>query len=485
MRNLQYPFALLLLLLCNGASAQTYRYQYSHDAAGNRTSRTYQANSGAKNGSAERIDTLKVEGLGDGFQDNAEEDSLSSSLWQSHKQKDTIKYGPLMKTQAEKDAYDSLMVAEAMKVVPFKAQEGASLRSSTSYSVGEIPLQYGVSGSGARTYSIPIFTAPDIKYAPSLSLVYNSQGGYGYGGYGWDLAGLSSIRLVGKSLYWDGEIKAANASDTSGVFCLDGVRLVTNDDPATNATYPLVTATGHILAAPHRDASGYIKSFTVLIPDGTVAEYSVPQSFHCTMPVYPVTRTTNISGEKIEYSYWYDGIDTLAVSPAIDRIDYGFDASGRPAGSIRFGMAHSSIYAYYAGKRVQRSARMTSLVSFSGNKVLYSYHFSYEQGGDADLLKTITLTNSSGEQLPPLEFAYGADNPPHSGPDSLQVTNSISTANLSTLECVDGFVLRRGKFVLGSHNDGLIAYADFPVYKQVNADQFINGYRSDLPIEFI
>ena len=171
MRNLRYSFALLLLLLCNGVYAQTHRYQYSHDAAGNRASRTYQANAGAKSGLAERADTLKAEEPGSGIQDNAEEDSLSSFLWEMQKQKDTIKYGPLMKTQAEKDAYDSLMLAEAMKVVPFKAQEDASLRSSTSYSVGEIPLQYGVSGSGARTYSVPIFTAPDIKYAPSLSLV--------------------------------------------------------------------------------------------------------------------------------------------------------------------------------------------------------------------------------------------------------------------------------------------------------------------------
>ena len=85
MRIFQSLFFLLYFSLYNSTYAQTHHYQYSHDAAGNRTSRIYQANTGAKSGSAERVDTLKVEGLGDGFQDNAEEDSLSSSLWQSHK----------------------------------------------------------------------------------------------------------------------------------------------------------------------------------------------------------------------------------------------------------------------------------------------------------------------------------------------------------------------------------------------------------------
>ena len=462
MRNLRYSFALLLLLLCNGVYAQTHRYQYSHDAAGNRTSRTYQADTGAKSGSAERVDTLKVEGLGDGFKDNAEEDSLSSSLWQSHKQKDTVKYGPLMKTQAEKDAYDSLMLAEAMKVVPFKAQEGASLRSSTSYSVGEIPLQYGVSGSGARTYSVPIFTAPDIKYAPSLSLVYNSQGGYGYGGYGWDLAGLSAITLSNKSLYWDGEIKAANASDTSGVFCLDGVRLVTNDDPATSATYPLVTATGHILAAPHRDSSGYIASFTVLIPDGTRAEYGVPQTFGCTMPSYPLVSSTNISGDRIEYIYSFDELDPQDLRPTLKEIRYGFDSSGNASGRLTFTYIGNTAYSYYAGKKLTHVPRLDIIKSYSGNVTLYTYTLSHQSHADADLLKSISVTNCSGEQLPSLAFSYGADTSPAPAQATLHPTLTVTLPDLFPNDT--NFICRRGKFVSGSYNDGLIAYEDLAVY---------------------
>ena len=198
MRHLRYPFVLLLLLLCNSLYAQTHHYQYSHDAAGNRASRVYQARAGASGNATDKTDTLSAEGFERMARKDAEGDSLSVSSWQSTKHVDTIKYGPLVKTQAEKDAYDSLMMAEAMKVVPFKTQKGASQRSSTSYSVGEIPLQYGVSCSGARTYSVPIFTAPDGQ-AKGLS--------------GWDLFGYiaAGATIGGASAFAGGYVATALA----------------------------------------------------------------------------------------------------------------------------------------------------------------------------------------------------------------------------------------------------------------------------------
>ena len=49
--------------------------------------------------------------------------------------------------------------------------------------VGKIPVEEGVTPTGARTYTVPIATAPGIAFAPQLALYYNSQSGNGaYGG---------------------------------------------------------------------------------------------------------------------------------------------------------------------------------------------------------------------------------------------------------------------------------------------------------------
>ena len=265
---------LFALSMSIGLSAQTYRFQYSHDTLGNRTSRVYQGLIQAQSGGSLQESTSNDrEERGVTTTDISRKDtSIANALIQTA-EKDTTHYGPLMKTPEEKAAYERQMMEEAMKVLPIPS--GGGSRSLNDYSVGAIPLEYGVSGTGARTYSVPILTAPDIKYAPSIALVYNSQGGYGYGGYGWDLAGLSAITLTNKTKYWDGTIKAASAQDTAGVFCLDGVRLVANDDSATISSYPLVTATGRVLVAPHHGASGYITSFSVLYPDGSSAEFGL------------------------------------------------------------------------------------------------------------------------------------------------------------------------------------------------------------------
>lgn len=52
---------------------------------------------------------------------------------------------------------------------------------------GEISYQSGVSPSGAKTYSVPIFTAPSVGAKPATALSYNSQS---IAGVGWNLVGL-------------------------------------------------------------------------------------------------------------------------------------------------------------------------------------------------------------------------------------------------------------------------------------------------------
>ena len=62
--------------------------------------------------------------------------------------------------------------------------------------VGSIPIEASVSPTGARIYTVPIVTTGGLKLTPEIALQYNSQGGYGTCGYGWDIAGLSKITRI-------------------------------------------------------------------------------------------------------------------------------------------------------------------------------------------------------------------------------------------------------------------------------------------------
>jgi len=103
--------------------------------------------------------------------------------------------------------------------------------------------QLSVSPSGAAVYTVPIAIPPGIGgMAPNLSLVYNSQGGNGIAGQGWELGGLSMIYRCPKTSVQDGESKPVTMNgdvyyDISDGVCLDGKRLFLASPSQVNGGY--------------------------------------------------------------------------------------------------------------------------------------------------------------------------------------------------------------------------------------------------------
>ena len=336
----------------------------------------------------------------------------------------------------------------------------------SNYAVGEIPLQEGMTPTGARTYQIPITSAPGFKLSPSIAIGYNSQAGEGWAGYGWDIQGLSSITLISKNRYYHATTKGANVNDTDAVFALDGVPLVRNTQSATMSTFSLITATGNILVAPNFNSQGYAISFTVKYPNGMTAQFGNGTDVAYNMPSYPVKEMMDIEGNKITFvysSYTYEGIDRLTA------IRYGYNSSGTSyKGEITFSYSYNSGYStkYYAGKSVYRNYRLTGITSKNNGVTLCQYTISYEQKDNVWLLTQVDC-NSGGESLRPLVFEYGAseyNNPPAT--DGYLYKDNSSFLLLSSAFTSDDhdFIYRRGKFVTSSYNDGVLIYPYFDNY---------------------
>ena len=331
----------------------------------------------------------------------------------------------------------------------------------TSYSVGSIPLQEGVSLTGARTYSLSIPTAAGFKLVPTVSLGYNSQSAEGWAGYGWDIQGISCIRLINKNEYYHGAIKAADVKSTDPFFALDGVPLVTNEHTETSSAYPLETARGHILAAPEYNSYGRVCKFTVLFSNGTRAVYGRSHNYNYHLVFYQLSQLEDKEGNRITFSYT---IDSVAGHDCLSSIRYGYNGPDLYSGEIVFTYTNwtDCPQRYFAGKTIKFSKRLTSVESRSDGEVLATYNFTYQQTGPLWLLNQIDCS-SGAASLPPVEFTYTTV------PSSQYLDKDASTIELPASFYSQFFpnIYKRGKFLEQEYRDGILIYPGFPTYERV------------------
>ena len=104
--------------------------------------------------------------------------------------------------------------------------------------VGEIKCNTAVGPSGAMTMSIPLEVYPDPRgFTPQIALNYNSLGGNGPLGNGWNLSGASVIAVINKSIYYDGQTSGITTASPTCSFSLDGQRLLQVGISSTFLTY--------------------------------------------------------------------------------------------------------------------------------------------------------------------------------------------------------------------------------------------------------
>ena len=336
--------------------------------------------------------------------------------------------------------------------------------------VGLIPINAGISPSGARTYSVPIQTAPGFSMTPSLSLCYNSQGGEGVAGYGWELGGVSAISLINRNKYYHDRNEAADRMSIDAVFALDGIPLVQNIDYATRASYPLETATGHILVSLLTNMEGYVSSFVALYPDGTMATYGHGLGENHLFPTYPLVQMVNKDGERITFHY---EVDSVNGNDRLTSVRYGYVGTNvsRAEVVINYSMEEpSSIPSrFYAGSEIQRPWRITGIVSKNGSDTLSCYSLSYVDRDGVKLLSDISCSDAEGHILPDIQFDYGSINAGPDGSGRLEKSDCLNILPETFSSEDHDIIYRRGKFVANSLNDGLLILPYYPEYACVQA----------------
>ena len=147
--------------------------------------------------------------------------------------------------------------------------------------VGVTEGQLSVSLTGGATYNIPIAVPPGINgIVPQVSLSYNSQGGNGLAGYGWNISGVSVITRIPSTKFHDNNIDAVDFNSLDR-FAFDGQRLLVKNGTAGvyggNGTVYETESFSNVQITSygiHPNGADYGPAyFIVKYPDGSIAQY--------------------------------------------------------------------------------------------------------------------------------------------------------------------------------------------------------------------
>ncbi|MFH1018598.1 MAG: FG-GAP-like repeat-containing protein [Pseudomonadota bacterium] len=187
---------------------------------------------------------------------------------------------------------------------------------------------------GAYTKRIPIEVPAFHGIEPQLELSYNSLGGNGLVGVGWELAGFSAIARVGRS-------KGAPRYDFTDEFTLDGDELTECPSGSVSPAcrYTDGTTSG-VYYATKLETYQRIKfdttnnHWTVWKTDGTRMEFSpvfaVGGGFYKTLR-WGLNQVLDVSGNAVNYSWWCEsGLDCYPDQVSYNGVTLTFYRDLRP-----------------------------------------------------------------------------------------------------------------------------------------------------------
>ena len=276
--------------------------------------------------------------------------------------------------------------------------------------VGRVAGELAVSSTGAVTYLVPIAVPPGIKeVVPTLALSYNSQAGDGIAGWGWNIAGLSTISRIGATQFHDGVIDPVDF-DALDRFALDGQRLILVEGEGygikgavyRTENYSNIKIIGH--GATYPDGVQTHTHFTVIYPDGSQAVYGKNYPAGRNDLEWAINYWEDPQGNRIKYDYIEDANSTYLITS----IGYGGTNVLEHMNEIRFNYEERSQKESYfmSGKQFKRTKRLSSIEVFSQGEKYRNYTIAYSQTSrDFDRIHTIE-ESVEDEDKPLIYFDY-------------------------------------------------------------------------------
>jgi RHS repeat-associated protein len=303
----------------------------------------------------------------------------------------------------------------------------------SSTEVGITEGELAVSLSGAANYSIPIKVPSGINgVVPQISLAYNSQGGNGIAGYGWNISGVSAITRIPRTKFHDGSVGGVNL-DANDRFALDGQRLILKSgsvygSPGTtyeteNFSNIKITAIG---TSPIPGNYGPA-SFLVEYPDGSTAQYGfTPDSQSIT--TWTINYWQNAQGIRISYNY-----TNINNNIVITSINYGALRNATPINEIQFvyGTRTRPEQSYVGGKGILNN-QILEKIEVKGNGIGFrSYNLTHTPTSIGyQRLDRINELNGNGTKgYNPTVFTYETSSESISYAD---ITTSINLGNVTS-----------------------------------------------------
>ena len=285
--------------------------------------------------------------------------------------------------------------------------------------VGRMAGEPGVSATGAARYATPLTLPPGTNgLAPSLAIAYDSRGGNGLLGAGFQLNGFSVIQRCERTLAQDGA-PGGVALDAGDRFCLDGKRLRLTSGSYGYAGSQYQTEVEEFSRVTAYGVAGNGPAyFRVDARDGLIYEYGATANSRIesvgttTARTWALNRVRDRSGNYIDFVYTED---TLNGSYRPSRIDYtGNTAAGAaPYYSVRFYYeprpATDASSGFFAGGPVietQRLDRIEVLHSGSGT-VVRRFDVSYASTSPSGRSRLASVQECSAtECLPATSFVW-------------------------------------------------------------------------------
>jgi hypothetical protein len=307
--------------------------------------------------------------------------------------------------------------------------------------VGITDGQLSVSLTGGATYAVPIAVPPGINgVVPQVGLTYNSQGGNGLAGYGWNISGVSTITRIPAAKFHDGKIDAVDFNSMDR-FAFDGQRLVVKNGTSTYGADGTVYETENFSNVKitsygvHPSGANYGPSyFIVEYPDGSKAYYGSTTNSR-SITDWAIEYWENPQGVRISYSY------ALANnSLRIASIKYGTTYATAGINEIQFkyrlGGRQRPEQAYIAGQSIVNDQILEGINVF-GNGIGFRNYVLVHDVTSLGYERLISITEKSGDgtkSYNPTLFTYGSSsNSITYYPISVSGASSVGSHNTASI----------------------------------------------------